>query len=188
MIAGGRLVYQLTLLEPAMWRKVKRCYVPARELADRHYPRETPGAVDFMNSGWTFVLYHGSEAGQAVWGVNLNRAPGTTMWMWRCSIFRNESTIRSSEMVTEATSRTYEYYRLLPNGLPPCPLTTEVDPTKVRRKRDPGRCFIKAGWLRVGMTTKGKVRLQAPDDRFPWDPDRVVGRSHPTNGSPGDSK
>ena len=26
------------------------------------------------------------------------------------------------------------------------PLTTEVDASKVKRKRDPGRCFIKAGW------------------------------------------
>lgn len=43
------------------------------------------------------------------------------------------------------------------------PLTTEVDPDKTRRKRDPGRCFLKAGWTVIDKDRRGLVVLQAPD-------------------------
>lgn len=43
----------------------------------------------------------------------------------------------------------------------PAPTWTEVDPRKTRRKRDPGRCFIKAGWRVVGESN-GLVVLEAP--------------------------
>ena len=37
---------------------------------------------------------------------------------------------------------------------------TYVDPTRVRHKRDPGRCFIKAGYQRCGETKSGKLILE----------------------------
>ena len=156
---------------PALWRHVHRCYYAARDLVDGdgsetglpHYSRQTPGAQDFMGSGWTFVLYHESDAGRAVWGVILNRAPGTEEWRWRCSVFRNESSIQSSDMIKAATAETYSYWERKYHGRPGVPLTTEVDPARVRRKRDPGRCFIKAGWRRVGVTKdKGLIVFEAP--------------------------
>jgi hypothetical protein len=50
-----------------------------------------------------------------------------------------------------ATPLTVEWWRSHYGGLPPAMLTTEVDPTKVRRKRDPGSFvpageFLRAGW------------------------------------------
>jgi len=39
-------------------------------------------------------------------------------------------------------------------------MVTFVDPKKTRHKRDPGRCFIKAGFKRVGMTEGGLIALQ----------------------------
>jgi hypothetical protein len=46
-------------------------------------------------------------------------------------------------------------------GEPPAlGMVTFVDAEKVRRKRDPGRCFLRAGFVRVGMTAGGLLALQ----------------------------
>jgi hypothetical protein len=39
-------------------------------------------------------------------------------------------------------------------------MVTFVDPTQTRRKRDPGRCFRRAGFRAVGFTKGGLVALQ----------------------------
>jgi hypothetical protein len=39
-------------------------------------------------------------------------------------------------------------------------MVTFVDPTKVRHKRDFGRCYRKAGFQHVGYTQGGLVALQ----------------------------
>lgn len=142
------------------WFKVKRSNYHARALADRHYSRQTPGAADFMASGKTFVLLTHDRG--AVWGVIENMDPAGGL-RWRCSIFRNEGPARSSDLIREATERTYQYWRSHYGALPSVPLTTEVDPEKTRRKRDPGRCFRKAGWFVVGER-RGLVILQAPPE------------------------
>lgn len=148
----------VALFNDGQWRKVKRCDVQARLLADRHYSRQTPGAQEFMSNGRTLVLT--TDDGLAVWGAIENKDPAGGH-RWRCSIFRNEGPVRSSELVREGTLRTVEYWRRKYRGLPAVPLTTEIDPGKVRRKRDPGRCFIKAGWVKVDER-RGLVVLQAP--------------------------
>lgn len=140
------------------WHKVKRTDPRARALADRHYSRQTVGARDFMASGKTFVLL--TDCARAVWGVIENLDPVGNR-RWRCSIFRNEGAGLSSDLIKEATARTYEYWRRRHGGLPAVPLTTEVDPGKTRSKRDPGRCFIRAGWRRRGVV-RGLVVLEAP--------------------------
>jgi hypothetical protein len=81
---------------------------------------------------------------------------------WRCSIFRNEGSRRSSEMIREATSLTFAFWDRHYSGRPKVPLTTEVDPSKVRRKRDPGRCFLRAGWRTVDER-RGLIVLEAPE-------------------------
>lgn len=140
------------------WHPVRRTDVRARRLADRHYSRQTPGAREFMASGKTLVMIACDAA--AVWGAieNMDPAGGRR---FRCSIFRNESLILSSVLIAEATARTYAHWRARYGRLPAVPLTTEVDPSRVLRKRDPGRCFIKAGWRRVGVSRE-LVVLEAP--------------------------
>lgn len=140
------------------WQQVRRNDIRARTLADRHYSRQTIGAVDFMANGRTFVLL--SLDTLAVWGVieNMDPAGGRR---WRCSIFRNEGPARSSVLIREATSLTFAYWTRRHGAPPPVPLTTEVDPAKTRHKRDPGRCFLRAGWRRVDVR-RGLVILQAP--------------------------
>jgi hypothetical protein len=44
-------------------------------------------------------------------------------------------------------------------------MVTFVDAEQVRRKRDPGRCYLRAGFCRVGQTRGGLVALQLlPED------------------------
>lgn len=126
-------------------------------MADRHYSRQTIGAAEFMGPGRAFVML----AERAVWGVNENLDTAGNM-RWRCTIFRNESQVLSSLLVIEATERTHAYWRRHYGALPSAHLTTEVNVDLVKRKRDPGRCFIRAGWSLVGETTKGLLVFQAP--------------------------
>jgi len=73
-----------------------------------------------------------------------------------CSAFRNEGPILSSQLVTEAIAATVDRY----GPAPELGMVTFVDPGKTRRKRDPGRCFRKAGFQHVGYTRSGLFALQ----------------------------
>jgi hypothetical protein len=46
-------------------------------------------------------------------------------------------------------------------------MITFVDAGKVRRKRDPGRCYTKAGFIRDGFTKGGLWALRLPPERMP---------------------
>ena len=82
---------------------------------------------------------------------------------WVCSLFRNESPHLSSELVVEAVAATRAFF-----GEPPdLGMITFVDAGKVRPKRDPGRCFVRAGFTRVGQTKGGLVALQMLPDQMP---------------------
>ncbi len=69
-----------------------------------------------------------------------------------CAVFRNEGTEsgRSSELIKCADSIAWQRW-------PGERLYTYVDPAKIRHKRDPGRCFIRAGYHRCGTTKTGKL-------------------------------
>lgn len=125
--------------------------------AKPHYSRQQPGTEQFMASGVTFVLLADDTA---VWGAIDNLDPVGTR-RFRCSMFRNEGPLRSSDLIRSATTLTQQrwWYRHAWRGSPP--LETEVDPGKVRRKRDPGRCFRRAGW-RLVRRWRGLLIFRAP--------------------------
>lgn len=126
-------------------------------LADPHYSRQTPGAREFMPPGRTFVLL--SNDGRAVWGAVENRFKGVLRW--RVTIFRNTGGRLSSLLIRKATRMTRARWRQRYGTR--CPLRTEVDPRRVRRKRDPGRCFLRAGWRLVGPSAHGDLLVfEAP--------------------------
>lgn len=143
-----------------VWQEVKRCDSRARVLADLHYSRQTHGAREFMPPGATFVLL--TADGRAVWGAVENRFRGRTHW--RITIFRNTGGRLSSFLIRQATRLTRAKWRL--GRGTPGRLRTEVDASKIRRKRDPGRCFLRAGWTVVGKTRRGRhpgaIVLEAP--------------------------
>lgn len=147
------------------WRKVDRCDARARALVDGesfgegpHYSRQTPGGREFMGSGRLLVLL--TPCGRAVWGAIENMEPGSSSVRWRCSVFRNEGAGLSSALILAATQHTIDYWRARWGRAPSVRLTTEVDPGRVRRKRDPGRCFRRAGWEYL-YTTDGARRGRA---------------------------
>jgi hypothetical protein len=75
---------------------------------------------------------------------------------WICSLFRNESPHLSSELIREAVQVTRHIWPDVPDS----GMVTFVNADKTRRKRDPGRCYRKAGWKPCGMTKGGLVALQ----------------------------
>ena len=72
---------------------------------------------------------------------------------WVNSLFRNEGAGLSSELILEAVAATRWHW-----GAPPeLGMITFVDETKVRRKRDPGRCYRRAGFEITGRTKANRL-------------------------------
>jgi hypothetical protein len=138
-----------------MWRLSWRADPVARAIADRHYNRQAVGAAQFVPPGRCLVLLSDSPA---LWVTSWplaeyvqHRWPGA----WVCSCFRNEGGELSSSLVREAVAVT----RWRWPDVPTLGMVTFVDPARVRRKRDPGRCFRRAGFREDGMTAGGLVAL-----------------------------
>ena len=80
--------------------------------------------------------------------------------MWRNMLFRNLGSALSSDLIRAATVRTYQEWITRYGELPEERLRTEVD-TKRVKSRNPGYCYLCAGWER-GPTKRGKLFLYAP--------------------------
>jgi len=81
------------------WERVGKFDRECASLADRHYSRRTKGSPQFMPPGQTVVL----KAEQAVFGWwRQHPSSGIKQWNnldgWTCTIFRNESAVRSSDL------------------------------------------------------------------------------------------
>jgi hypothetical protein len=148
-----------------IWVESHRFDADVVPIADRHYNRRKVGSPQFVPPGRCVVLK--TAAYDAFWITSWPFAefvrhawPGA----WVCSAFRNESTMLSSVMIREALAATRAAF-----GDPPTlGMVTFVNARKVRRKRDPGRCFIRAGFRRVGTTKGGLIALQClPEDMPP---------------------
>jgi hypothetical protein len=146
------------------WRVSWRADVAARKVADRHYSRQSVGAAQFVPPGRCVVLVIPDVA---LWitswpfGEFVKHAwPGA----WVCSAFRNERSDLhlSSELITEALAATRFYWTPPAEGM-----ITFVDPMKTRRKRDPGRCFRRAGFVDAGETKGGLVALHIAPGAMP---------------------
>tara|TARA_Y100000310_G_C20516110_1_gene731277 strand:+ start:506 stop:985 length:480 start_codon:yes stop_codon:yes gene_type:complete len=122
-----------------------------RILADRHYSRRTVGARQFCYSGRKLVLRNTEATVLFVWMF-----PDPTMRMdsqtgYNCSIFRNESNRKSSEIILEAEVMAFDkwgYNRLY----------TYIDSAKIR-STNPGCCYKIAGWHYEKMSKGGKHLL-----------------------------
>jgi len=76
---------------------------------------------------------------------------------WMCTCFRREGgSTRASELIRAALAATRRKW----GTPPPLGMITFVNPGKIRRKRDPGRCFVRAGFRLVGMTGSGLLAFQ----------------------------
>ena len=146
-----------------MWQLSDRADPAARRRADRHYNRQSPDSPQFVPPGRCIVLR--TVEADAFWitswpfGEYVRHAwPGA----WVCSAFRNESPHLSSDLVRAAVAATRAFWTP-----PPLGMVTFVDAAKTRRKRDPGRCFRRAGFEHVGYTKGGLFALQLLPDAMP---------------------
>ena len=151
-------------MQALRWQLSDRADPQTRVIADRHYNRQHVGAPQFVPPGRCLVLR--TVAADAFW---ITSWPYTEYvkhaWAgaWVCSAFRNESPHLSSELITEAVATTLAVW---PEP-PALGMVTFVDAAKTRRKRDPGRCFRRAGFARVGFTKGGLYVLQLRPEAMP---------------------
>jgi hypothetical protein len=145
------------------WHLSHRADPRALPLADRHYNRQKPGTPQFVPPGRCIVLL--TAEADALWVSSWPFAEYVRhAWAgaWVCSCFRNESPHLSSDLIREAVAVTRHIW-----GDPPeLGMVTFVDTDKTRRKRDPGRCYRKAGWTPCGMTKGGLVALHILPDQM----------------------
>lgn len=165
------------------WRLSDRCDPLARVIADRHYNRQSIGAANFVPPGACLVLYQPG----AFWVTSAPLAAYVRhAWAgaWVCSAYRRESGDEgASEQIRAALAATSWRWPSAPS-VPAWRITrrhdrsdvepiriamvTFVDTTKTTRKRDPGRCFRRAGFVEIGRTkTNGLVALGLPVDSLP---------------------
>jgi hypothetical protein len=142
------------------WTLSHRADPRALPIADRHYNRQKVGSPQFVPPGRCIVLL--STETDALWVSSWPFAeyvkhdwPGA----WVNSCFRREPTAaRASDLIWDAVSATNYFW---PPPSFPCrhcghevSMLSFIDTDHVRRKRDYGRCYIKAGWRRCTATTK----------------------------------
>ena len=151
------------------WQVSHRADPEVVPIADRHYNRQKIGSPQFVPPGRCLVLKIGTRQ------QLFNRWTGGAFWItswpfaeyvkhqwagaWVCSAFRNERAGLSSELIREAIAITRGIWEV-----PPLGMITFVDEGKTRRGRgknsEPGKCYIEAGFTRVGDTKGGLPALQ----------------------------
>lgn len=144
------------------WALSHRADKRALPLADRHYSRQKPGTPQFVRSGRCLVLL--TEQADALWVSSFQTfVKHGFVGVWECAMFRNESEHLSSGLIVEAMACTRWKW-----GEPPAMgFLTAVDAGKVKHKRDPGRCFLRAGFERAGESKSGKLWFLCPRERIP---------------------
>lgn len=146
----------LRLWATGPWEVVGKCDRRAVALADRHYSRRQPGTRQFMPPGQTLVLM--TPDGRAVFGWwRPHPAAGIRAMNgldgWTCTIFRNEGAGLSSDLILAAEAELRQRHDCGPDGL-----LTYVWDSRVA-SRNPGYCFIRAGWRRGGRSADGRKTL-----------------------------
>ena len=132
-------------------------------IADRHYNRQKPGTPQFVPPGRCLVLVTEGAFWVTSWPFGeyvKHRWPGA----WICSAFRNErpDLYLSSDLIRQALAATCWKW-----PIPELGMVTFVDRAKTRHKRDPGRCYLRAGFEYDGETKGGLVALRLSPERMP---------------------
>ena len=151
------------------WHLVGRSDLRAQLLADRHYSRKHPGDPQFCPPGHSIVLIIPRGAAAAALWVSHRPAPGALETpradgfdYWDNPFFRNESGLRSSDLILEALAITCYFWRdhLPPDGFHSFVDETQVQGVKVRGEVVHGFCFFKAGFELAPERTKERHLLR----------------------------
>ena len=149
--ATGSVINASLLFEPlGLWRQVRDGNIIARTLFHRHYSyrkyKDGRKPKLFCGPGEKLVLLSWDNKALFVWRKFISQ---DNQWGVNCAIFRNESNLLSSELISEAEQIAW-------NRWPGERLYTYVNPQKIESK-NPGYCFKKAGWKICGMTKWKKL-------------------------------
>lgn len=132
-----------------MWVEVKDGNDTGRDIFNGHYSRRhyRDGRKPklFVGPGQKMVLISPDAMALFVWRKFISRNSQIGV---NCAVFRNESPRLSSDLILAAETFAWKRW-------PGERLYTYIDIRKTRRKRDPGRCFLRAGWQHSGWTKKG---------------------------------
>lgn len=140
------------------WFEIDKGDPRGRVLADRHYTRISVGHPMWTRPGWNFSLYAEQQNGRAAvfnwwrpkWESGLlGTARKDKLKAIECTIFRNETRFRSSDLIREAVSAVLTWKHALDvewsDGL-----ISGVSSVKTAGGRAaeslPGKCFLEAGW------------------------------------------
>lgn len=122
-------------------------------LYERHYSahRYKDGRIrtQFVGPGEKVVLRTRNADALFVWRNFIDDSGQDGI---NCAVFRNEGAYRSSDLIRQADAIADVLW-------PDCRHYTYVAATKVRSK-NPGYCFLKAGWRRCGVTKGGLLILE----------------------------
>lgn len=142
--------------EIGYWLSVRDGDPRAFAIFSRHYSyhayadgRRRPGYRNrflIMGPGEKLVLLGADERALFGWRRGSDASQGYCV---SCTVFRNESNQRSSDLIREAAALAWERW-------PGERLVTYVAPTKIKSS-NPGYCFLMAGWRKCGETKCNKL-------------------------------
>lgn len=160
------------------WFEIDKGDPRGRVLADRHYTRISVGHPMWTRPGWNFSLYAEQQNGRAAvfnwwrpkWESGLlGTARKDKLKAIECTIFRNETRFRSSELIREAVTAVLTWSHALdvewPDGLISGVSTPK---TAAGRAADSpaGKCYLEAGWstfIHPGKNKRADVWLRYTD-------------------------
>lgn len=153
------------------WHIVGRTDKRARELADRHYSRQTIGATEFCPPGNNIVLIvQSGDTASALWvshrpdpRANLAKPRQDGFSYWDNPYFRNESGILSSELIIQALAITRYIWKddYLPcDGFHSFVNPKFVKPIKRHGELFYGYCFYCAGFRAWEQRTKSRKLIR----------------------------
>ncbi len=137
---------------PPLWYLSKDGDATLYELYRRHYSAKknaSPKQRQFVGPGESIVLR--TDAGDAmfVWRKFIDDSGQRGV---NCAVFRNEGPHLSSELIRQADA-------IADHAWPGERHYTFVSAPDVQ-SRNPGYCFLRAGWRRCGKTRKGLIVLE----------------------------
>lgn len=137
------------------WVPIRDGNPTAMALFQRHYSRyayaDGRDPARFVGPGERMVLLTPCARALFVWREFDTQDPTAAPGDINCSIFRNEGAGRSSDLIRAAMALAWERW-------PGRRLYTYVNPRRVR-SRNPGFCFIAAGWRRCGVTKRRNLLI-----------------------------
>lgn len=133
-------LYSISLADPGV-----------RALAMRHYSVKR-GGDSWWSPAKMLCLTNIDRTILFVWQRPLPEYRRDGQEGYNCTLFRNEDTRLSSEIILEAE-------QIVIKAWGPSRAYTYVDPTKVKSP-NPGYCYLKAGWKHAGQSKSGKLLLE----------------------------